>query len=122
MAKNTTRLKAGQGASEANAGGKSYPVGPNGEVVVPSEHVAPLTSVGGFSIVSEPVELPEGHVLVAHSDPNAVLGEDKANEDGHFVVPVHAVAALLDHGFVPVEFPAPAEPAPSSIATLKIPT
>lgn len=99
------KMKAGQGADEANVAGKSYRVDPNGEILVPSEAVQTLVGVAGFTVVNDPVELPEGLVYVRHPDPNAFLGEDSADEHGLFAVRAHEVAGLLNHGFVGAEAP-----------------
>jgi hypothetical protein len=108
MAKNV-KLRATQGADEANVDGVKYRVNNDGTVEVPQEAAPHLMGVGGF-VEAEPnvPDLPEDHVRVAHDDATGLSFGGvsyERHEDGSFHVPAHAVAHLVAHGFVALEEP-----------------
>jgi hypothetical protein len=109
MAKNNTvRLRATQGADEANYAGVAHRVDNSGHITVDMAAVAPLIEKGGFVIddpeVQQPVAVPEGFIRMEHEwDGSATCscrGQSYTVDDDGFVnVPVEAVADLIPHGF-----------------------
>lgn len=107
------RLRATQGATEANWSGsdKPYLVNPGtGMVMVDEEAVGPLVEKGGFVVANpeQPHDDEEEHEMVRmkhRSDPTASVshgGETyDPDADGMILVPSHAVEHLEPHGFVP---------------------
>lgn len=104
------KLKAPPGTDEANVGAERYPVKDDGTVEVPAEAVEALVEVGGFTPVDEaPAPAPEApadFAMLAHPEKVgcSFSGVEYAPDDGGRVhVPHAAVAALIGHGFTPVE-------------------
>ena len=96
------KLKAPKGTDEANADGKSFRVDNDGTVTVPDEAAAPLIERAGFVEVLPDIEVPHGHAMVKHTDPDASCGFEKRGDV--FIVPVSAVAELVaSHGFLAIE-------------------
>jgi len=102
------RLKAPEGADEANYGEERFRVDNDGTVLVPQAAVADLVAVGGFSLIPEaPPEgpTPEGMIKVSNGSGGGCSFGGVAyapDADGNITVPAHAVAVLTAHGFSPV--------------------
>lgn len=98
-----TKLRAAPGTTDVTVGTETLPIASDGTVTVPSEAVASLTGVGGFSL--DEIEIappPDGHVEVDHEDAGATLSIDGQTfcrgEDGRMFLPLSAVPSLEAHG------------------------
>lgn len=102
----THKLRAPRGTDEVNFGDRAYRVDNSGEVEVPEEAVPSLLATAGCIEVAAPAETPDGFVRVVHDDATAVsigqIAYERAS-DGAFLVPAHAAADLVAHGFRAVE-------------------
>lgn len=113
------RLRAPQGTDEASLSGYA-PFKINSEtriVEVPVEAVEPLVQKGGFVQVDVPKAEPASDLVpVMHSsDPTGSCNYGSPDANGIIMVPAHAVADLIPHGFVPVtEYVPAAEAAPAA--------
>lgn len=102
MAKRT-KLKAPKGTDEANIGGTSFRVDNDGTIEVPEGEEGPLLERGGFTEIKDPVEVPHGHALITHDDPDASTDAGEKFGNGT-LVPAHVVAELVNsHGFKVVD-------------------
>lgn len=118
------KMKAPVGSEGANFGTKLFKLDDNGDVFVPDEAVETLSGVGGFELIIEPQEIPQGQVKL-----RSLIGPQSCSSDGisystgendEVIVPTDVAEALLSHGFVLVEdeknvapaAPAAEEPAP----------
>lgn len=105
MAKPTVRMRAPKGTDEANVGADLYRVDNSGDIEVPEEAVATLTGAG-FRVEAGPVPVPEGRARMRAPEGAtscSVAGEVCEVEDGVVDVPIVGVAALIAHGFEPIE-------------------
>jgi hypothetical protein len=100
------KLRAGQGADEANFAGDRYRVNNDKTVMVDEGAVDALLQVGGFVRADPPgpVEVPHGNVQVQHrSDPTTVVswgGQTYVPDaDGILVLPLESLPAIRPHGF-----------------------
>ena len=99
-------LRAAFGQDEATHGERRYSVDNEGLIQVPLEAVGPLTTIGGFVLVTIGENAISAGALTLHHDDAAgcsyagrqYLGD--LNGDVH--VPAEAASELLAHGFAPV--------------------
>lgn len=113
MAKQTTKVKVGEGTTEVSVGETTIPVERDGTVEVPSEAVPDLVRAGITEVKStvQP-EPPAGDAPAAppalaklvspHGGPGSLSwgGESyQINEAGEVEVPHAAVSDLISHGF-----------------------
>lgn len=98
------KLRAPAGADGANVGTKLFPLDADGNVTVPDEDVQTLVGVGGFEIVGDIPDAPEGHtVMLSLSGAQSCSFGDNSyttDEKGFVTVPTAMVGDLLSHGFV----------------------
>lgn len=113
------RLRANQGADEANMSGYApFKVNPNDKTVeVPEEAVSTLLEKGGFELVDPPARAPANHMIPVRHTSDHTLSCSWGNPDanGIIMVPAHAVVALLSHGFVPVADEVAVAPEPKKV-------
>lgn len=132
-------MKAPIGSEGANFGTKLFKLDDNGDVFVPDEAVATLSGVGGFELIVEAQEIPQGQVkLRSLIGPQACSSNGvsySTGENDEVIVPTDVAEALLSHGFALVaddkniapvapvaEEPAPVvEAAPFEIPVAEVP-
>ena len=99
------KLRATQGADEANVGGQRYRVDNDGTIDVPIEAEAPLLEKGGFVLAEELPPVSAGNVRVSHPEGIGCSFDGvnyEPDEHGTIIVPAESVGALTSHGFTPV--------------------
>ena len=108
------KLKAPAGADGANIGTKLFPLDADGNVTVPDEDVQTLVGVGGFEIVGDVSDAPEGHTVMqslSGAQSCSFGGNSYSTDDKGFVtVPTSMVGDLLSHGFIVAGTPEAASP------------
>ena len=114
------KLKAPIGADGANIGTKLFPLDADGNVTVPDDAAQTLVGVGGFEILIDIPEAPEGFTILQSTigAQSCSFGNESysTDENGYVSVPTSMVADLMSHGFVVprvTEAVAVAEPAAS---------
>ena len=116
-------LRAVFGQDEANYDTKSYPVGGDGLVQIPSEAAGPLLEKGGFVAVRNNDDtISAGNVRLHHDYASgcSYRGQRYAcDRNGNVLVPVEAIPELLPHGFVPLSGEAPVPARRSAFARRK---
>ncbi|OJY66435.1 hypothetical protein [Rhizobium sp. 60-20] len=122
------KLKAPIGADGANIGTKLFPIDAEGNVTVPDEAAQTLVGVGGFQILVDIPEAPEGFTVLQSTSGSqgCSFGTEcyATDENGYVTVPTGMVGELLSHGFIvalPTEPKVIAEPAPPVVEPVATP-
>lgn len=109
------KMKAPIGSEGANFGTKLFKLDDNGDVFVPDEAVETLAGVGGFELIIEQQEIPQGQVKL-----RSLIGPQSCSSNGvsystgdndEVIVPTDVAEALLSHGFALVADDGKAAPA-----------
>ena len=99
------QLHAAFGQDEANYGAARYSVDNEGLIQVPLEAVGPLTTIGGFVLVTTGDNAISAGALALHHDDAAGCSyagrQYLGDSNGDVLVPAEAASELLAHGFVP---------------------
>ncbi len=100
------QLRAAFGQDEANYGAARYSVDNEGLIQVPLEAVGPLTTIGGFVLVTTGDNATSAGALTLHHDDAVGCSyagcQYLGDSNGDVLVPAEAASELLAHGFVPV--------------------
>ncbi|WP_271024972.1 hypothetical protein [Rhizobium sp. RCAM05973] len=98
------KLKAPIGSEGANIGTTLFKLDPDGNVIVPDDAVQTLVGVGGFEIVADIPDAPEGQTVLRSvvGSQSCSFGDQSFSTDGngYVTVPTALVDSLLSHGFV----------------------
>src|SRR5580704_9674270 len=97
------QLHAAFGQDEANYGAARYSVDNEGLIQVPLEAVGPLTTIGGFLLVTTGDNAISAGALALHHDDAAGCSyagrQYLGDSNGDVLVPAEAASELLAHGF-----------------------
>ena len=106
LPENRIKLRGAFGQDEANYGAARYSVDNEGLIQVPLEAVGPLTTIGGFVLVSTGDNPISAGALTLHHDDAAGCSyagrQYPADSNGNVLVPAEAASELFAHGFVAV--------------------
>lgn len=120
------KLKAPIGSEGANIGTTLFKLDADGNVTVPDDAAQTLVGVGGFEMVCDVPDAPDGStVLRSEIGPQSCSFGDQSfstDENGFVTVPTAMVGQLLSHGFViPASVvEAPVEPAAPEVIDIPV--